>query len=101
MVLGESMHIGKFRIFLLQIAAVRQENPAELQGCRRAVHRTSEAKLDQARDIAAMVDMGMSQNNGVDRRGIQRRRGPVAQPQLFVALKQSAIDQYSSVAGVQ
>jgi hypothetical protein len=48
---------------------------------------------DEQRQIAAVIDMRMGENHGVDRVGRHRQRSPVAQPQVLDALKQPAIDE--------
>ena len=42
-----------------------------------------------------MVDMGMREHNGVYARRIDRQWFPIAQSQLFIALKQAAIDEHA------
>ena len=43
--------------------------------------------------VAAVVQMGVGQDNRINVFGWGRARIPIAQAQLFVALKQTAIDQ--------
>ena len=56
-----------------------------------AVRRTS--VLDEAGDIAGMIEMGVGQGDGVDPRGIDSETGPVAGADVAPALEHAAIEQ--------
>ena len=58
--------VGGCRIVLLDMPAVRQQNGTEIGRRLRAVDRTLEAVPHQARDIAAVVDMGMGQQQRIE-----------------------------------
>jgi hypothetical protein len=49
--------------------------------------------LDQQRQIAAMVEMGMGENDGFDAARLDRERRPILEAQRIEALKQAAVDQ--------
>ena len=52
LVLGEAMAVGEFRVLLLQMPGVGQQDRAEVGGRLRAVDGPSEAALDQQRQIS-------------------------------------------------
>jgi hypothetical protein len=52
------MAIGVVGIFLLKIAAVGKENPAEIAGRRGGIDFPGESVPDQQREIAAVVEVG-------------------------------------------
>ena len=47
----------------------------------------------QQRQVSAVVDVGMCQQHRIDVPRFNPQRGAVAQPQLLVALEQTAVDQ--------
>jgi hypothetical protein len=55
--------------------------------------------LDQERQIAAVIEVGMGQNDRVDLPGIEGKRRAIAQPQVFEALEQPAVDKDLATAG--
>jgi hypothetical protein len=77
---------------------VRQQQAAQLPGGRRAQHLATKAQPDQTRDIAAVIEVGMREHDGVDRRRRHRKRLTVAKPQLLQSLEQPAIDQQAPPA---
>ena len=87
MVLGRFLLVVKARFFLLQMARVRQYDGTQIDGWRRGIDRPVEAFFDQPGNPAAMVEMSMRQNYGID---ITRRNGsifPVAQSPFLLPLK--------------
>ena len=93
--------VGGSGIVLLDMSAVRQQNGAEIGGRLRAVDRTLEAISHQAWDIAAMVDMGMGQQQRIELGGIERQGLPVALPEFLLALEKPAVDQKPLVPGFE
>ena len=75
--------VGGCRVVFLDMAAVRQQNGAEIGRRLRAVDRTVETVPHQAWDIAAMVDMGMGKQEGIELNRIERQSLPVPFPELF------------------
>jgi hypothetical protein len=86
--------VGELGFFFLQMAAVEQQDTAQVKGCGRAVHLAGKALACQQRQVAAVVQVGMGQDDRVNAGRLHRQRRPVAQAQRLVALKQSAIDQH-------
>ena len=56
--------------------------------------------LHQRRQEAAVVEVGVAEHHGVDRRRLDRKRRPVALAQRLVALEQPAVEQDARTAGV-
>ena len=87
MVLGRFLLVVKARFFLLQMAGVRQYDGTQIDCWRRGKDRPGEAFFGQPGNPAAMVEMRVRQNYGVN---IARRNGsifPVAQPPFLLPLK--------------
>ena len=59
------------------------------------------AVLHQARNVTDVVEMSVRQQQPLDAGGRHRQRIPVAQPQFFVALEESAVDHQAFAAGFQ
>ena len=66
----EALAIGVFGIALLEIAAVGQQDFAQIPGRRGAQDGAAIPVLDEAGDIAGMIEMGVGQGDGVDPRGV-------------------------------
>ena len=92
-VFGVAVFVGKVGILFLNVPTVWQQDAAQITCARRAVDFALKAISCQEWQVAAVVQMGVRQNDGVDVFGWGRARVPIAQAQLFVALKQTAIDQ--------
>src|SRR6185436_15141103 len=63
LVLGEAMTIGEFRVLLLQTAAIRQQDAAEILRRVGAMDARPETVAHQSRQIAGMVEMGMGEED--------------------------------------
>jgi CheY-like chemotaxis protein len=84
-----------------QVARIGEQDAAEVERGRRAVHRAVETLPCQQRQIAAVVDVRMRQHDGVDVHRRQRQGSPIAQSQRLVALEQPAIDQQTTLVRAQ
>jgi hypothetical protein len=60
-----------------------------------------EALPDQARQVAAVVDVGVREHDVLDRGGLHRQRLPVAPAQLLQPLVESAIEEQPSAGDLQ
>ena len=92
-VFGKTVFVGKERIFFLDVTTVGQQDLTQIAGARGGVDATPETLLGQQGHIAAVIEVGMGENDGVDviwRKGQGR---PIAQAKLLVALEQTAIHQ--------
>ena len=78
---------------LVELAGVEEDERGELDRPRCRVDRAAVAGLDQERDQAAMVEMGMGQEHGVDVACIECERDPVADRFVRAALEHPAVDE--------
>ncbi len=85
----------------LDAAGIRQHVGTEIDGAARRKDAAGKAVAHQLRQQAAVVDMGMGQEHGVDVGGAKRKRPVVQLLQGFRSLKQAAIDQEASGAGLE
>ena len=101
LVFGETVPVGELRLFLLQMAAVGEQDLAQLVRRGRAVNPAAKALSRQQWQVAAMVDVGVGEHDRVDGLGRDRQRLPVAQAQLLESLEQAAVHQNGRVAMAQ
>ena len=81
-------------IFFLQVAGVGKDDAAQIDRGRRGIDGTAESFPHQPRNPAAMVEVGVSQDDSVNA-GRRHRRGlPVAQPPFLGSLEHAAIDEH-------
>ena len=100
LVLGKALAGGIARLFFLDMAAVRQDQPAKL--CRGVGTQNAppEPAPDQRGQIAGMIQMGVGQQHGVYRGRAHRERLAVAGAQLFEPLEQAAIHKNAPARGL-
>ena len=67
----------------------------------RAIDPPAKTLPRQQRQVAAVIDVGVGEHDGIDRLGRDRQRLPIAQPQLLKALEQAAVHQDGRVAMAQ
>ena len=91
------MAVRVLGVLLLQVSRVRQQDPAEVRSRPRAEDGTRETVLDEQRQIARVVEMGMRQNDGIDETRLDWQRRPVAKAKRLEALEQAAVDQQPAV----
>ena len=94
----EALPVGAAGVFFLQVGAVKQQHLGQIAGGRAGVDRPAKARLHQAGQPAAVVQVGVAEHhrvNGV--RGHAQRR-PVALAQHLPALEQAAVEQDALVA---
>jgi len=65
-VLGIASLLGVLGFFLLQVAAVRQQQLAQLECGRRTKHLAAKPIADQGRNVAGMVQVRVRQQHRVD-----------------------------------
>src|SRR5262249_7600730 len=85
--------IGAARVFFLDVRRIRQHECAEVARSRRAEDPAAIPLGHEARQIPAVIEVRVREDDGVDLRGVERQSRPVSQPKLLEALKQSAIDE--------
>ena len=78
----------------LDLAAVEQDEPRQLDRRWRGVDRPREALADEDRDEAAMVEVRVGQQQRVDRRGLEGEGEPVALAVPWRALEHAAIHEH-------
>ena len=86
------------RVLFLNVRRVGQHQRAEIPGARRAEHASPKALRDEPRQIAAVIEVRVRQDDRIDPRRIDRKRCPVALPQLLETLKEAAVDENPTVA---
>jgi hypothetical protein len=89
----KAVPVGEGGVFFLDVAAVGQQDAAQVPRAGGGMHPAVEAFAHQQWQVAAVVQVGVGQDDGVDLAGHHRQGSPVAQAQLLVALEQPAVDQ--------
>ena len=89
------MPVGKFGVFFLDVPTVGQQDVAQVAGSRSGVDATSETFAHQQGHIAAVVQVSMGQDDGIDLGCGLGQRVPVAQAQLLVTLEQTTVHQHA------
>ena len=95
------MTIEVFRLLFLQMPAIGQQDAAEISGCMTCINWRAQAVANQQWKIAAVIEMGVGENGGVNRIRAHRKWCPVSEPQYFVTLKQSAVDEEPALVVVE
>jgi hypothetical protein len=95
---GKPVAVGEVSLLFLQTPAVGQQYLAQVARRGGAQHLAGKAVTHQQRQGAAVVEVGVGQDDSVDVRRRDRQRRPVAQTQLLEALEQAAIDQHLPAA---
>ena len=81
------------RIFFLQVTGVGKNDAAQIDCWCRCVDRAAKAVFDQPRNPAAMIEMGVGQNDRIDSVGRDRHVMPVALAPFLRPLKHAAVDE--------
>ena len=93
-VLPALLCIGKFEVLELKVGRIPQHDAAQFHRGRRGVDRAGKSPLDKVRNVSAVVDMGMRQDEAVE---LLRVKGEIEVPLVRFAapaLKQTAFDAY-------
>ena len=80
-------------LLFLEVARVRKHDSREVRGPPRRGDSPPEAVLDEPGQVADVVDVGVSQGDGVDPRGIDGQRVPVPEAQVLQSLVEPAVDE--------
>src|SRR4051794_13188654 len=81
------------RVFFLKVARILEHDRAQINGRGGGINRAVEPLLHQPRDVAAMVEVRVRQDDGFN---LIRRNGrglPVTLAPLFLPLKEAAVDE--------
>ena len=89
------------RILFLNVRGIRQHQRAQVARARRTKDAATKALADQPREVTTVIEMSMREDDRVDPRRSDRKRRPVAMPQLFEALKEAAVDENPMVAEIE
>jgi len=86
-------------VFFLEVAGIRQQNAAKVNGRGRRIDRPGEALPDEARNVSAVIQVSVRKNDCVDLARRYRTVLPVALAPFLLSLEESAIDQHLYSAG--
>ena len=89
------MAIRVRRIFFLDATGIGQDDPAEILCAGGAEDAAAEALGDEARQIAAMIEVRVGKDDGVDLRWLDRKLLPVPFAQLLEPLEEPRVDEHS------
>jgi hypothetical protein len=93
--LGAVMLVPEVCFLFLEMRGIGEEDPQQIDGCRRSINGTTESLLYKARKVARVIDMRVGQNDRVQGFGVHRRFLPVPQAKLLHALEEPAVDEDS------
>src|SRR5207245_4447448 len=91
-VLREAVAVGVFGVFFLQLRGIRQNDSTQILRTRGAEDASAKSLCDKARQVSAVIEVRVRQNDGFDARGGNRQVLPVAQAQFLETLKQPRVD---------
>jgi hypothetical protein len=90
--------VQPFGVLLLDVRGVEEHRAAQISGRGRGVDRPLEPASNQERDRAAMIDVGVGEDQRVDRSRMERER-PISGLGLGAApLEEPAVEQHGAVA---
>ncbi|GAA2592044.1 hypothetical protein GCM10009863_01250 [Streptomyces axinellae] len=92
-VLAVAASVGVLGLLRLQPCAVPQDHLGEPGRVRTAHHRAPEAVPHQARQVAAVVEVRVGEQDGMHRRGVRREGPPVPAPEFGKPLEEPAVHQ--------
>ena len=81
------------RVFFLQVAAIGEQDAAEVDGRGSRVNSSTKSFLHQSRNPPAVFEVRMRQYDRLDIPRIDRQVAPVTLPPLLRTLEHSAVDQ--------
>ena len=86
---------------LVQVSGVEEHEGRQLDGPGRRVDRPAKPALDEERQQAAVVEVGVGQHDGVELRGVEPERDPVADGLVGAALEHAAVDEDAGPLGLR
>ena len=98
MMLRVLMPVGVPGIFFLDVRRIGEHQGAEVACAGGAEDSALEALRDEPRQVAAVVEVGVGEDDRVDARRVDRQRLPVPFAQLLEPLEQPAVDQHTVCA---
>ena len=100
-VLAGLVLVHERRIAFLQVGTVPEDDLGDRGGPLGADDGAGETVADQPRQIAGVIEVGMGEDDRVDRVRVDGQRGPVEFAQVLDPLEQTAVDQDPGVVGLQ
>ena len=88
-------------VFFLDAGRIGQHERTELARRWCAEDAAAKPVCDEPRQISAVIEMRVGENDRVNSRRIDRQRCPVALAQLLQALKEAAVDEHAMIAEVE
>src|ERR1019366_8143946 len=89
------------RLVGLNLRGVGEHDRHQIVRCRRAIDRPGETLANQVRQVAAMINVGMAQEDGVDIGGREGEMEVALVDLLATAEHQAAVEEDSRVGGFQ
>src|SRR5260221_14779783 len=80
---------------------IGQDDGAQVVRAGGAEDTTAEALRHKARQLTAVVEMGVREDDGIDTRGVDGKCGPVAESEILQSLKQAAVHKNPMVAKIE
>ena len=93
------MTVGPLRVFFLEVGGIGEQDPQEVHGRFGAVNRSAVTALHEQRQRAGVIDVGVRDDDRVQRRRIELEVAPVPLAQLLQSLEEPAIEQHAAPAG--
>ena len=91
--LGLPRLVIEIRIFFLQVAGVGQNDSAEIDRGRRSVDGSAKSLFDQARNPAAVIEVGVREDDGINLPGRNRRVTPISLAPFLGALEEATVNE--------
>ena len=92
--------IEELGVLLLNVGGVAQHPIAQVDGSRRGVNGAMEPVLYEGGEVAAVIDVGVREHDGVDRSGVEGQVSVLGVGIAAPALVQPAIEQVSLAPGI-
>jgi len=92
-VLRLSRLVVEIRVFFLQMAGVGQDDSAEIDGGRRGVDGSAKPLFDQSRNPAAVIEVGVREDDRINFPGRNRRVPPISLAPFLRALEETAVNE--------
>lgn len=89
---GGPFLVGVLGVLFLQMTGVGQQDAGEVHRRWGGIDRPGVSLFDEPRQISGVVEVGVGEHDGVDRRRIDGKRRPVSLPKRLVALKEATVD---------
>src|SRR5438874_6861571 len=85
--------VDEFRIRFLNVSSIAEHGSAEVDGWRGRIDWAVKSMLDETGKVAAVVDVGMRQHNGIDGARVKRQIAIAMLGVFAMSLVESAIEE--------